>query len=199
MGLTVRKGEILGIIGRNGAGKSTLCRVLTGIIKPDEGRLNVNGRITALLSVGAGFNAQLPGKDNIFLSGMMLGIRKRILRTQYGNIVEFSELGEAIERPVKNLSSGMKARLGFSILTSLAPEVFVIDEALSAGDASFQEKASARLQEMIAEADAVIVVTHNMSFVERVCTRAIWIDEGAVRAHGEPEQVIRLYQDSAKP
>lgn len=194
----LQQGEILGVIGRNGAGKTTLCRALTGIIKPDAGRLLVSGRITALLTVGAGFNAQLSGKDNILLGGMMLGMRKRQLRELYPQIVEFAELGDAIDRPVKTFSAGMRTRLGFSILANLNPEVFIIDEALGAGDASFQEKASARLQELIAEADAVIVVTHDMQFVERVCTRALWLDAGRVRADGKPEEVLGAYRQAVQ-
>lgn len=196
--LTLRKGEILGIIGPNGSGKTTLCRVLTGILRPDRGRVSVRGRVTALLTLGAGFNDQLPGKDNIYLNGMMLGIAKPQLHELYPQIIEFSELRDAIARPVKHFSAGMRARLGFSILASLNPDIFIIDEALGAGDAAFQEKASARLQELIADADAVIVVSHSMRFVERVCTRAMWVDVGRVRAEGDPEEVVGAYRQSTQ-
>jgi len=194
--LSLHKGEIVGIIGPNGSGKTTLCRVLTGILRPDIGRVTVRGRVTALLVLGAGFNDQLSGKDNIYLNGMMLGMPKRRVREAYPQIVAFSELREAIDRPVKHLSAGMRSRLGFSILSSLEPDVFIIDEALGAGDAAFQEKASARLQALITDADAVIVVSHSMPFVERVCTRALWLDRGRVRKDGSPEEVVGAYRQS---
>ncbi|MBW2172906.1 MAG: ATP-binding cassette domain-containing protein [Deltaproteobacteria bacterium] len=195
---TVNEGDVVGIIGANGAGKTTLCRVLSGILKSDQGEVSVDGDITALLSLGAGFNYQLTGKDNVYLNGMMLGIPKRKLKNVYGDIVEFSEIEKFMDQPVKNYSSGMRARLGFSIAASLRPDVFIIDEALSVGDMSFYEKASAKIQELMECAKAVIVVTHNMTFVETVCTRALWLDEGTIRFDGSPEEAVETYRESVK-
>lgn len=190
---TVNEGDVVGVIGRNGVGKTTLCRIISGILMPDKGKIFVGGKITALLTFGAGFNIQLTGRDNIFLNGMMLGIPKKVLADIYYDIVEFSGLAKFIEQPVKNYSSGMRSRLGFSIAAMIKPDVFIIDEALSAGDILFYEKASAKIQELMANSKAAIVVTHSMAFVEKVCTRAVWIDEGIVKFDGSPKKAVDLY------
>jgi teichoic acid transport system ATP-binding protein len=190
---TIFEGEIVGVIGANGAGKSTLCRVLSGILKPDEGSISVHGETAALLSLGTGFNQELSGKDNIYLNGMLLGISQKEIKDLYYEIVEFSELSDVIERPIKQYSSGMKARLGFSIAAMIKPDIFIIDEALNTGDISFFEKASKKIQEIIDSARAVVVVTHSMNFVERVCTRAIWLDQGKLVKDGDPKSVIDAY------
>lgn len=192
---SINEGEIVGIIGANGAGKTTLCRVLTGILKNDTGCFSVKGKTTALLSFGTGFNIQLTGRDNIFLNGLMLGISKKELIKLYHDIVDFSELGKFIDRPVKYYSSGMRSRLGFSIAAMIKPDIFIIDEALNAGDASFYEKASARIQEMLGEAKAVIVVTHSLHFVKKLCTRAIWLEKGELVFDGTPEETIARYRN----
>jgi teichoic acid transport system ATP-binding protein len=194
----VREGDILGIIGLNAAGKSTLCRALSGILKPDAGSITVCGNITALLTIGTGFNMQLSGKDNVFLNGMLLGFSKNEVDNLYQDIVDFSELGHFIEQPVKNYSSGMRARLGFSIVAMLKPDVFIIDEALNAGDISFYEKSAHKIQELMAHAKATIVVTHNVHFVEKVCTRALWLDSGRVAFQGDPKETIDRYRQSVK-
>ncbi|MCW3488834.1 ABC transporter ATP-binding protein [Dethiobacter alkaliphilus] len=191
---SVFEGDIIGIIGHNGAGKSTLCRALSGIYKPDEGSLMVDGETTALLSFGAGFNKQLTGLDNIILNGMMMGIPKKRIFSLRDKIVEFAELGDHINKPIKYYSSGMKSRLGFSIAAAINPELFIIDEALSAGDIAFKEKASEAIQEMITTARAVIVVTHSMKFVEKVCTRAIWLNKGKVVFDGDPKEAVVRYR-----
>lgn len=198
VGFKVNEGEIVGVIGRNGAGKTTLCRVLTSILKPDEGSVLVKGRTTALLSFGAGFNIQLSGRDNVYLNGMMLGISKKWLGKLYGDIVEFSGLEREMSKPMKYYSSGMKARLGFSVAAMIKPDVFIIDEALGAGDLAFAEKASAKIQELITEAKAVIVVTHSLDFVEKVCTRALWLDQGVVQVDGDPEEATESYRQALK-
>jgi len=192
--LEICEGEVIGIIGHNGAGKSTLCKVLTNILVPDEGELSISGKTTALLSYGAGFNGQLSGTDNIYLNGMLLGIPKRRIQENYNEIVDFSELGKRIDEPIKQYSSGMKSRLGFSIAAILEPDIFIIDEALSAGDLYFNQKASEKIQEMISLAKAVIVVSHSMGFVEKVCTRAIWFNQGEIMSDGEPTQIIKEYR-----
>ncbi|GAB6927495.1 hypothetical protein JCM10914A_14780 [Paenibacillus sp. JCM 10914] len=193
--MEIYEGEVVGIIGHNGAGKSTLCKLLTNILVPDEGELIINGKTTALLGYGTGFNGQLTGKDNVYLNGMLLGIPKLKIQENFSNIVKFSELGIKIDDPVKQYSSGMKSRLGFSVAAFLEPDIFIIDEALSAGDLSFNQKASEKIQEMIRMAKAVIVVSHSMGFVEKVCTRAVWLNQGQVMKDGEPRAVIKDYRE----
>lgn len=194
----VREGEVLGIIGHNGAGKSTLCKVLTKILQPDEGNIEVLGQTSALLGYGTGFNNQLSGRDNIYLNAMLLGIPKARVDEKYEEIIDFSGIRKAIDKPVKQYSSGMKSRLGFSIAAILKPDIFIIDEALSTGDISFQQKASERIQEIIASAKAVIIVSHNMSFVEKVCTRAIWMNKGEMMFDGDPEVTVAKYRESTQ-
>lgn len=196
--LKINEGDIVGVIGPNGAGKTTLCRVLTGILKADRGKVFVAGDTTALLSLGTGFNDQLTGRDNIYLNGLMLGIPKKKLKPLYKEIVEFSGLEKFMDRPLKQYSSGMRARLGFSIAAMLEPDVFIIDEALSVGDASFYEKASAKIQELIGKAKAVIVVTHSLNFVEKVCTRAIWLKEATIVFDGDPKEAVAKYRQALR-
>lgn len=195
---SVYEGDIIGIIGHNGAGKSTLCRALSGIYRPDEGEVWTAGKTTALLSFGSGFNQQLSAKDNVLLNGMMMGIPRKRLNEIWQDIIKFAELEKHVDKPVKYYSSGMKARLGFSIAAAMEPELFIIDEALSAGDLKFQEKASEAIQDMITKAQAVMVVTHNMKFVEKVCTRAIWFHQGEVVFDGTPKKAIAKYKAKVK-
>lgn len=190
----IKQGEVVGIIGHNGAGKSTLCKTLTKIIKPDRGTLALQGETTALLNYGTGFNEQLSGADNIYLNGMLLGIPRARVERDFSEIVRFAELEKAIDKPIKQYSSGMRARLGFSIAAALQPDIFIIDEALSTGDMAFQQKASEKIQDMMENAKAVIIVTHSMRFVEQVCTRAIWLEKGRVRFDGDPEEAVELYK-----
>jgi teichoic acid transport system ATP-binding protein len=194
----VYEGDILGIIGPNGAGKTTLCRVLAGILKADRGEVTSKGEITALLTFGAGFNEQLSGRDNVFLNGMMLGIAKQELVALYPGIVEFSGLARFMDHPLKHYSQGMRARLGFSIAAMIKPDVFIIDEALSVGDVSFSERASGKIQELIAGAKAVIMVSHQVELLKKVCTKALWLAAGEVRSLGAPAEVIEQYQRSVQ-
>ncbi|SDZ55596.1 teichoic acid transport system ATP-binding protein [Evansella caseinilytica] len=191
----IKEGEVVGIIGHNGAGKSTLCKMLTKILAPESGMLEVNGDTTALLGYGTGFNSQLTGEDNIYLNGMLLGLPKKRVEQDYDKIVDFSDLGSSIRKPVKSYSSGMRARLGFSIAATLQPDIFIIDEALSTGDAEFKQKASEKIQEMMENAKAVIIVSHSMRFVEQVCTRAIWMEKGQVRGDGDAEEIVKQYRE----
>ena len=191
---SVNKGEIVGIIGSNGAGKSTLCRTLVGIYKPNEGSLFVDGKTSSLLSLGSGFNQQLSAEDNIFLNGMMIGIPKKKLKELKDDIIDFAELRDDIDKPIKSYSSGMRSKLGFSVAAAVQPELFIIDEALSAGDASFQKKASETIQKMIKKAEAVLVVTHSLDFVEKVCTRALWFDHGRLLFDGNPKEAVERYR-----
>ncbi|MFD1020145.1 ABC transporter ATP-binding protein [Thalassobacillus hwangdonensis] len=192
----IKEGEVVGIIGHNGAGKSTLCKVLTKILAPDEGAIELNGETSALLGYGTGFNAHLSGEDNIYLNAMLLGIPKKRVDEKYDEIVEFSGLGEKIKKPVKDLSSGMKARLGFSIAAILKPDIFIIDEALSTGDMAFKQKASERIQDMMERAKAVIIVSHSLSFIEQICTRGIWMEKGQVKFDGSAEEAVAKYRES---
>lgn len=195
---SINKGEIVGIIGSNGAGKSTLCRTLVGIYKPNEGSLFVNGKTSSLLSLGSGFNPQLSAEDNIYLNGMMIGIPKKKLKELKDDIIDFAELREDIDKPIKSYSNGMRSKLGFSIAAAVQPELFIIDEALSAGDASFQKKASEAIQKMIKSAEAVLVVTHNLNFVEKICTRTLWFEHGRLIFDGTPKEAMEKYRQGKK-
>jgi len=193
--LTCDRGEIIGIIGSNGAGKTTLCRVISGLLRPDEGSVRVSGSVSALFSLGAGFRRDLTGRENIFLNGMMLGFKKQELASMADEIIEFTGLGDFIDQPLKRYSSGMRSRLGFSIGAMLTPDILVLDEALSTGDLAFSDKAGGKLKELIARSKLVIVVTHNLDFVEKYCSRAIWMEKGGIRDHGAPEDITARYLD----
>ncbi|WP_416151896.1 ABC transporter ATP-binding protein [Salipaludibacillus sp. HK11] len=190
----IKEGQVVGIIGHNGAGKSTLCKVLTNILSPDEGTLVMNGETTSLLSYGAGFNEQLSGMDNIYLNGMLLGIPKQKIDEKYQEIVDFSELNQHIDKAVKKYSSGMKARLGFSIAAMLKPDIFIIDEALSTGDMAFKQKASEKIQEIMGQSKAVLIVTHSMSVATKMCNRVIWMEKGQIMYDGDPEEAVVKYR-----
>lgn len=195
---SVRQGEIVGVIGRNGAGKTTLCRTLSRIYRPDSGKVQVTGMTSALLSMGSGFNNQLNALDNIVVNGLMLGIPKKRMYELQEEILEFSGLREHRHKPIKYFSSGMRSRLAFSIAVALDPSLLIIDEALSAGDLAFKEKASEAMQDMIDRAEAVIIVTHSLSFVSRLCTRAIWLDRGQIKFDGEPDEAIKRYRNQSR-
>lgn len=192
----VKEGEVLGIIGHNGAGKSTLCKVLTRILAPDQGSIELHGETSSLLGYGTGFNHQLSGQDNIYLNAMLLGIPIERVHEKYEEIVEFSGIKHAIDKPVKEYSSGMRSRLGFSIAAILKPDIFIIDEALSTGDLAFRQKATERIQDMMDRAKAVIIVTHSMEFVKKVCTRALWLEQGKVRFDGDAIEAVEKYRES---
>jgi len=195
LNFTIYEGEVVSIIGHNGAGKSTLCKVLTRILAPDAGSVDIYGETSSLLGYGTGFNPQLTGADNVYLNAMLLGIPKEIIDEKFDAIVEFSGIGRRINQPVKQYSSGMRSRLGFSIAAVLRPDIFIIDEALSTGDLAFRQKATERIQQMMDLAKAVVIVTHSMRFVEQVCTRAIWIEKGEIRADGPAEEIVAEYRE----
>lgn len=194
----VKKGEIVGIIGRNGAGKSTLLRVLAGIYVPDKGEVKVNGRISPLLTLGAGFRPDLTGKDNIFLNGIFLGLKEKEIEAKYEEIVRFAELENFIDVPIRNYSSGMIARLGFSTAVHLNPDILLIDEIFGVGDEVFRKKSQQKMLQFMKKARAIILVTHNLNFVKEFCNKAIWIHQGEIIKIGESQEVIENYLTALK-
>lgn len=191
---TGHKGEILGIIGSNGAGKTTLSKIITGILKHDKGTLHVDGKVTALFSFGMGFNKELTGRENVFLNGMMLGIDKQLIEQYINEIHAFSDLGPFMDQPMKYYSSGMKARLGFSVAAHLEPEILILDEALNTGDARFSKKAAEKMKDLVKNAKMVIIVTHSLRYAERNCDRLMWIDKGVIKEIGDPKTIIANYR-----
>lgn len=193
--IDVHHGEFLGIIGHNGAGKSTLLRSIAGILPPSAGRITVNGHVTTLLSVGIGFNGELTGRENIRLGGLANGLRPKEIARREDEIAEFSGLGEFIDYPIKTYSSGMHGRLGFAVAVNMEPDILLIDEALSAGDATFRDQAAAKINELMAKARAIILVSHGLSVVQEMATRVLWLDHGKVMEVGDPEVVVKAYTD----
>lgn len=191
---TLAKGERLGILGLNGAGKSTLLKIIAGVLKPTEGTISIKGRIVPLLELGAGFDAQYTGAENIYLYGAVLGYTRDFIREKYDEIVEFSELGDFIHVPVKNYSSGMKARLGFSIATIVDPEILILDEVLSVGDAKFRKKSEKKIMDMFDKGVTVLFVSHSLEQVKRLCDRAIILEKGCLIADGPIDEVSKLYE-----
>ena len=191
--LTVRKGETLGIVGRNGAGKSTLLKVISRVLKPSAGQADVRGRLAPILELGTGFDHELTGLENIFLNALLLGRSRREIDARVEEIVEFSGLGDFIRTPIRNYSSGMQARLGFSIATAWIPDILILDEVLAVGDAAFTEKCEQRIREFHDAGTTVLMVSHNAKAVSENCTRCLWLDAGRLRADGPTEEVLRLY------
>lgn len=191
----VRQGESLGVIGPNGAGKSTLLQVLAGILTPSEGEVAVDGHVSSLLTLGVGFDQELSGTDNIRLAGAFMGIDHKIVEERLEGIVAYADLGDFIDAPIKTYSSGMRARLGFAIATSVEPDILLLDEVLSTGDAAFREKSKQRVGELVREAKAIVLVTHDMNWVVEYCTRAMLLEKGHIVAEGMPEEVVKLHQE----
>lgn len=196
--LELEKGERLGIMGLNGAGKSTLLKIIAGVLKPTEGNVTVRGKIVPLLELGAGFEKQYTGAENIYLYGAMLGYSKEFIQSKYDEIVEFSELGEFINVPIKNYSSGMRSRLGFAIATVVEPDVIILDEVLSVGDAKFRKKCEARIQQMFDKGATVLFVSHSLPQVKRICDRAIILEHGQIIADGKVGEVAAVYEEKSK-
>ena len=192
---TVRQGESLGVIGPNGAGKSTLLQVLAGIITPSEGDVAVDGHISSLLTLDVGFDTELSGVDNIRLAGAFMGLDHRLVEEKLPAIVAYADLGEFIDAALKTYSSGMRARLGFAIATSVEPDILLLDEVLATGDAAFREKSKARVGELVREAKAIVLVTHDMNWVTEYCNRALLIEKGRVIIEGSPAEVVALHQE----
>lgn len=189
----VKKGETLGLIGRNGAGKSTLLKVISGILKPTFGTVACWGNIVPMLELGSGFDFDLTGKENIFLNGAILGYSEDFLLEKYNEIVDFSELGDFIETPIRNYSSGMLARLAFSIATVVKPEVLIVDEILSVGDAAFQEKSRKRMMELMGGGTTVLFVSHSIEQIREMCRRVVWLERGQVKMFGLADEVCDSY------
>jgi ABC-type polysaccharide/polyol phosphate transport system ATPase subunit len=189
----VARGESLAVIGPNGAGKSTFLQVLAGIMRPSEGLVDVHGQVSGLLGLGVGFDTELSGIDNILLGGAFLGLDDAKTRSLMPAIIEFADLGEFIEAPLKTYSSGMRARLGFAIATSIDPDILLLDEVLSTGDAAFREKSKARVIELVSAAKAVVLVTHDMEWVTQYCNRALLLEKGQVVLEGAPSDVVELH------
>jgi ABC-2 type transport system ATP-binding protein len=194
----VDHGESLAVIGPNGAGKSTLLQVLAGIIQPNEGSVEVIGDVSSLLTLGAGFDQDLSGRDNVRLAGAFLGIDHREMEQRLPGIIEFADIGEFIDAPIKTYSSGMRARLGFSIATAVDPDVLLIDEVLATGDEVFRAKSKQRIIELTRAAKAIVLVTHDMAWVTEFCNRALLLDHGHVILEGPPADVVALHQERSE-
>ncbi len=191
---TVNKGEAWGIVGRNGSGKSTLLKVISGVLKPYKGRVRVDGNIAALLELGAGFDPQLSGRENVFLNGLLLGQTKAFLEEKYQEIVDFAEIEKFMEAPLKNYSSGMQSRLGFSIATAVRPDILIVDEILGTGDKFFQEKSQKRIMKMLDEGTTLLYVSHSPGSVREICDYAIWLKDGETAMVGKADEVCDAYE-----
>jgi ABC-type polysaccharide/polyol phosphate transport system ATPase subunit len=189
----VHRGEAFGIIGRNGSGKSTLLKLVSGILKPTGGKLSVNGRIAALIELGAGFHPEITGRENVYINGIMLGLSRREVDQRYDRIVEFSGIGEFLDQPVKTYSSGMYVRLGFAVAVHVDPDILLIDEVLSVGDEEFSARCVAKIQEMKYRGVTLLFVTHQLDQVRNLCDRALWLDHGRIEAIGDPMRVVDAY------
>ena len=192
----IQKGSSFGIVGANGAGKSTMLKTLSRILVPDRGAVRVDGRVSALLELGAGFHPELSGRENVFLNGNILGMSNTVLSEKFDEIVEFSGLAEFIDRPVKTYSSGMYARLGFSVAVAVDPDILLVDEVLAVGDEQFQRRCAEKMAEIRTGGRTVVFVSHSLASIQQVCDHAVWLDKGAVRAVGETQEVVEKYLGS---
>ncbi|MBQ6833809.1 MAG: ABC transporter ATP-binding protein [Lachnospiraceae bacterium] len=191
----VKKGEVLGIIGRNGAGKSTLLKIIAGVLKPTTGKVTLKGNVVPMLELGSGFDQELSGSENIFLNGAILGYDKEFLESKYDEIVEFSELKDFIHMPIRNYSSGMLMRLAFSIATVVEPEILIVDEILAVGDEGFQNKSKARMMELMGGGTTVLFVSHSIEQIREMCDRVLWLDNHGIREVGQTEIVCNNYEE----
>ena len=190
---SVNKGDVVGLIGSNGAGKSTLLKVVSGVMKPTSGKVEVDGVISPMIEIGAGFDQNLTARENIYLNGAILGYSKKFLDSKFDEIVEFSELKDFLDVPVKNFSSGMTAKLAFSIATIVDPEILIVDEILSVGDLRFQEKSKNKMMEMIKGGTTVLYVSHSLESIKELCNKVIWLDHGQVVKMGETKEICDEY------
>ena len=195
----VRAGEAWGIIGRNGSGKSTLLKAVSGIIKPYRGSIRVNGSVAPLIELGAGFDSNMTARENIYLNGCVLGHTEKYMKEHFDEIVDFAELWDFLDSPIKNYSSGMKARLGFAVATMVRPEILIVDEILSVGDYQFRKKCEARMNEMLGGGTTLLYVSHSMEEVKRLCDHAVWMEKGEAVMIGEAGEVCEAYLADRKP
>ncbi len=191
---SLEKGKTLGLIGRNGAGKSTTLKLISGILKPTKGIIRTYGNIVPMLELGAGFDLELTGRENIYLNGAILGYSKEYLESKYDEIVEFAEIAEFVDMPIRNYSSGMMARLAFSIASVVQPEILIVDEILAVGDVAFQEKSFNRMKELMSGGATVLFVSHDLEKIEEMCDKVIWLDHGKVVMFGETPEVCEAYK-----
>lgn len=189
----ISKGEVVGLIGSNGAGKSTLLKVVSGVMKPTKGKVRVDGVISPMIELGAGFDSELTARENIYLNGAILGYSKKFIDEKFEQIVDFSEIREFLDVPVKNFSSGMTAKLAFSIATVVDPEILIVDEILSVGDIKFQEKSKKKMMEMINGGTTVLYVSHSLESIKNLCTRVIWLDHGKIVKMGDVNTICDEY------
>lgn len=190
----VNRGEVVGLIGRNGAGKSTILKIISGILKPTEGNVTVRGNVAPMLELGSGFDMDMTGRENIYLNGAILGYSEDFINEKYQEIVDFSEIGQFIDVPLRNYSSGMIARLAFSISTMIKPEILIVDEVLSVGDYDFQQKSFARMMELMSGGTTVLFVSHDIGQIRRMCGRVVWLHHGQVQMFGETQAVCDAYE-----
>lgn len=196
---SVKKGDTVGIIGSNGAGKSTLLKVIAQVIRPNQGRLFVEGRITPLLELGAGFDYELTGRENIFLNGAILGFSRKNIADRLESIMEFSGIGEFIDAPIRTYSSGMVARLGFAIATDTQPDILIIDEILAVGDTDFQKKSAKRILQYHNDGSTILVVSHNLDSIKNLCNHVIWLEHGLVKNTGPVDDILNQYLQKDHP
>ena len=194
----LEKGKTLGLIGRNGAGKSTTLKLISGILKPTSGTIITRGNIVPMLELGAGFDLELTGKENIYLNGAILGYSKEYLESKYDEIVEFAEIQDFIDMPIRNYSSGMMARLAFSIASVVQPEILIVDEILAVGDVAFQEKSFNRMKELMSGGATVLFVSHDLEKIEEMCDKVIWLERGKVVMFGDTQDVCSAYREAQK-
>ena len=192
----VKEGEVIGLIGKNGAGKSTLLKVISGILKPTEGTVSVNGRIAPMLELGSGFDMDLTGRENIFLNGAILGYEEQFLKDRFDAIVHFSELENFLDVPLRNYSSGMITRLGFSIAAIVEPEILIVDEVLAVGDIQFQKKSHKRMKELMQGGTTVLFVSHDINQIKELCDRVVWLENGAIRGVGRTDEMCSAYEQA---
>lgn len=193
--LDIDYGNVLGVVGANGAGKSTMMRVISGILPPTSGRVEVYGKVSTLLALGVGFNKQLTGRENVILGGLASGLSRDEIESHFDEIADFAELGEAIDAPMRTYSSGMYARLGFSVAVTVKPDILIVDEALSTGDARFKEKSLAKLKELRGDNRALILVSHALATIREVCNDVAWLSKGKLIQRGMPNDVVDAYQE----
>ena len=193
--ITINRGDVYGIVGTNGSGKSTLLKIIAGVLEPTHGKCSINGTIAPLIELGAGFDHELTARENVYLNGALLGYSKKFIDDQFDAIVDFAEVGDFIDMPLKNYSSGMVARIAFAIATATTPDIWVVDEALSVGDFRFHEKCEARINDLVENhGTTLLFVSHDISQVERVCKKAVWIEKGHMRMDGPVEEVCEAYK-----